>query len=88
MSLPAGSVPTTSLGPLVVTLSPDNASGGWGHVRASIARMDDVAPIDDGTTLPPENTCCVTCTAGVACGDGCIPADATCHQPPGCACEG
>ena len=32
--------------------------------------------------------CCKVCTTGKACGDTCIPATDTCHQPPGCACNG
>jgi hypothetical protein len=32
--------------------------------------------------------CCKICTKGKACGDTCIDRDKTCHQPPGCACDG
>jgi len=32
--------------------------------------------------------CCKVCRAGKACGDSCISRDKTCHQPPGCACDG
>ena len=31
--------------------------------------------------------CCVTCSAGKACGDSCIANDAVCSQPDGCACD-
>jgi hypothetical protein len=31
--------------------------------------------------------CCRTCSAGKACGNGCISRDAICEQPPGCACD-
>jgi micrococcal nuclease len=31
--------------------------------------------------------CCRVCTAGQACGDGCIPRHLTCHRDPGCACD-
>ena len=43
-------------------------------------------------TPPPISTpapaCCRRCTTGKPCGDSCIAADRTCHQPPGCACYG
>lgn len=32
--------------------------------------------------------CCKVCTTGKACGDSCIARNKTCHQPPGCACDG
>jgi hypothetical protein len=32
--------------------------------------------------------CCKICTKGIACGNSCISASKTCHQPPGCACNG
>jgi len=31
--------------------------------------------------------CCKVCTTGKACGNSCISASYTCHQPPGCACN-
>lgn len=31
--------------------------------------------------------CCKICSAGKACGNSCISASYTCHQPPGCACN-
>jgi endonuclease YncB( thermonuclease family) len=37
---------------------------------------------------PPPATCCKICTTGKACGDSCINKNYTCHQPPGCACNG
>jgi len=45
-------------------------------------------------TLPPTYTspspryCCKICTTGKACGNSCISRSYTCHQPPGCACNG
>lgn len=33
-------------------------------------------------------SCCKVCKAGKACGNSCISRDKTCHQPPGCACNG
>lgn len=33
-------------------------------------------------------SCCRVCTTGKACGDSCISRSLTCHQPPGCACNG
>lgn len=32
--------------------------------------------------------CCKICRAGKACGNSCISRSKTCHQPPGCACDG
>lgn len=49
--------------------------------RATAATPATPAPVRDPG-------CCRTCSAGKACGDGCIGADATCHQPKGCACDG
>lgn len=37
---------------------------------------------------PTSAACCKHCTTGKACGDTCIPQSSTCHQPPGCACNG
>ncbi len=35
-----------------------------------------------------DSSCCKTCTVGKACGDSCIDKNKTCHEPPGCACDG
>jgi hypothetical protein len=45
------------------------------------------------TYYPPSyntttTTCCKVCNKGKACGDSCINRSYTCHQPPGCACDG
>lgn len=32
--------------------------------------------------------CCRVCRTGKACGNSCISRSYTCHQPPGCACNG
>jgi hypothetical protein len=37
---------------------------------------------------PPRPVCCKICTKGKACGNSCININYTCHQPPGCACNG
>jgi hypothetical protein len=42
---------------------------------------------DPGSTPPPVSGCCKVCHAGIACGDSCISAGKTCHQPTGCACN-
>ena len=34
-----------------------------------------------------QETCCMTCSAGVACGDTCIATTSTCSIAPGCACN-
>jgi hypothetical protein len=39
-------------------------------------------------TSTPGRICCKVCTTGKACGDTCINRNYTCHQPPGCACDG
>jgi len=33
-------------------------------------------------------SCCKICRKGKACGNSCIARHLTCHQPPGCACNG
>ena len=42
------------------------------------------------TSRPPGGgrVCCKICTTSKACGDSCIAKNKTCHQPPGCACDG
>ncbi len=60
----------------------------------SIISFEDFNPssskIEIPTTSPnPANMyCCKICTKGKACGDTCISKSYTCHQPPGCACNG
>jgi hypothetical protein len=90
LSLPAIAVPTTSAGPLRLSMSPDNAGGSWGSVSATISRIEQTSDdsTDEGSADDANAACCVVCSAGVACGDGCIAADAVCHQPSGCACQG
>lgn len=47
-------------------------------------------PTPTPTPSPSYNTtttCCKVCREGKACGDSCISASLTCHQPPGCACN-
>src|SRR6266540_41818 len=46
------------------------------------------APAPTATSSPPGPVCCRVCTTGKACGNSCIAANLTCHQPPGCACNG
>lgn len=42
------------------------------------------------STPPPAEarSCCKICRKGCACGNTCISCQYTCHQPPGCACDG
>ena len=35
-----------------------------------------------------QTQCCKICRKGKACGNSCINRNYTCHQPPGCACDG
>ena len=37
---------------------------------------------------PAVRPCCRVCRRGKACGNSCIARNLTCHQPPGCACNG
>lgn len=53
-----------------------------------------IVPKPTATRKPPTpvparapRVCCKICTSGKACGDSCISASKTCHQPPGCACN-
>lgn len=40
------------------------------------------------TPAPAPRKCCKICRKGKACGNSCIARNKTCHQPPGCACNG
>ena len=40
------------------------------------------------TSAYAQGGCCKVCKKGKACGNSCISVDKTCHQPPGCACDG
>ena len=56
------------------------------------AYLESITP-PTPTYYPPSyntttTTCCKVCTKGKACGDSCINRNYTCHQPPGCACDG
>lgn len=48
--------------------------------------MGCAAPKPRQETTPPAAECCRYCTNSKACGNGCIPYENQCHQPPGCAC--
>lgn len=51
---------------------------------ATLARALLPSLIDTGT-----GECCIVCTGGQKpCGDTCIPRNAVCTQPTGCACSG
>jgi len=41
-----------------------------------------------GKSATGSSGCCKVCRTGKACGDTCIQASDTCHQPTGCACNG
>lgn len=51
--------------------------------RASINQS-----IDPTDAVPIDGECCKVCHKSKACGNSCIARDKTCHQPPGCACDG
>jgi hypothetical protein len=40
------------------------------------------------TPSPTPMGCCRVCSKGKACGNSCISRADSCHQPPGCACDG
>jgi LysM repeat protein len=44
--------------------------------------------LQNAPTNPPAKSCCKICSKGKACGNSCISRSYTCHQPPGCACNG
>jgi hypothetical protein len=50
---------------------------------ACVNQVDEVCNLQ----CPAQQECCRLCQAGQACGDTCIPADAVCNSPPGCACD-
>jgi len=47
-----------------------------------------LSPCAEAAALGVAARCCKTCSAGKACGNSCIAAWKTCHQPKGCACNG
>lgn len=50
---------------------------------------EQVAPAPTSIPEPsPSQGCCKICLKGKACGNSCISRSYTCHQPPGCACDG
>lgn len=57
-----------------------------------LAELLPVKPAAAQTPIPVRieqiAACCKTCRAGKACGNSCISRSKTCHQPPGCACDG
>jgi len=56
--------------------------------------LEDLDPTFNRIQIPELNDvttnmyCCKICKKGKACGDSCISMSYTCHQPPGCACNG
>jgi endonuclease YncB( thermonuclease family) len=48
----------------------------------------EFADRNDGRDADRLDGCCMVCKTGKACGDSCIARYKTCHQPPGCACDG
>ena len=69
---------------------------GFNEINDSSNRVDlnDLDPQFNKIELPGFETdparmaCCKICKKGKACGDSCIKRSYTCHQPPGCACNG
>lgn len=45
-------------------------------------------PQDFLDSASPSRSCCKVCRSSKACGDSCISASKSCHQPVGCACDG
>ncbi len=55
----------------------------------TLAQADAPMTVEHGQSIETESqSCCRVCTDSQACGDSCISWDKTCHQPPGCACQG
>jgi len=52
------------------------------HFQAGI----NLSAIDSTKNIA--SSCCRICRKGKACGNSCIARNRTCHQPPGCACDG
>lgn len=65
------------------TQSPSPRQLPWKNTDNSILES-----LDFSEARPLQQACCKICTVGKACGDTCISKDKTCHQPPGCACNG
>ena len=64
-----------------------NSYGIW-MPTPTMAPFIPTAPNYGGGDSGGGSSCCRVCTSGKACGDGCIAMNKTCHQPPGCACNG
>lgn len=45
-------------------------------------------PMPEPRIIAEPRSCCKICRKGKACGNSCISRSYTCHQPPGCACDG
>jgi len=62
----------------------------WGWYPSATAAFTTgyCGTVPPPAVAPPPRTCCKVCTTGKACGDSCISKSYTCHQPPGCACNG
>lgn len=61
--------------------------GSSGYVSARLLRAQRAA-VDPARYRQPQRLCCKICSRGKACGNSCISRSYTCHQPPGCACNG
>ncbi|MGF1629171.1 MAG: hypothetical protein ACFCUT_06840 [Kiloniellaceae bacterium] len=60
-------------------------AGGQGQFWPAVLKQ--TPRILDGS-LQLAQRCCKICKKGKACGNSCINRSYTCHQPPGCACDG
>lgn len=91
--------PDTLMRPIFEALECEAARNGvgmWGACGIPIpARCNAAQPTRQPTTgantpaPTPPGVCCKTCGPNSkACGDSCISRSYTCHQPPGCACDG
>ena len=50
--------------------------------------VDQRSVEQSGPGVQVAQRCCKICKKGKACGNSCINRSYTCHQPPGCACDG
>jgi hypothetical protein len=70
---------------VVITVGGDPTS--THTVRPTVAPTNTLRPAVVAAPAPTRR-CCKICTTGKACGNSCISRRYTCHQPPGCACDG
>jgi beta-lactamase superfamily II metal-dependent hydrolase len=83
---------TDQSGDIVVAVAEDGSYRiTTGAGTANRARAPPAASRAPAAAAPRDSApaaCCRVCRTGKACGNSCIARSRTCHQPPGCACDG